>query len=60
METRVKRPKKRGYSHHSPAVCVIVYDITGRALPDRDVQALVDSIQHIVSIKGYVFDVVRT
>lgn len=61
MENPTKRRrKKRGYTHHSPAVCVTIYDISGRTLPERDVNLIVDSIQSVVSTKGYVINVART
>ncbi len=55
-------PKKRstGYTHRSPAVCVTVYDISGRAMSDSDATDIVNSISEIAMQRGYVINFTRT
>jgi hypothetical protein len=56
------RPKKRsnGYIHRSPAVCVTVYDLSGRPMPDSDATEIVNSVFEIAMEKGYVINFTRT
>lgn len=56
-----RRPKRsNGYVHRSPAVCVVVYDLSGRPIPDTDATEIVNSIFDVAMAKGYVINFART
>lgn len=57
-----RRPKQRSnsYVHRSPAVCVVVYDLSGRPMPDSDATEIVNSIFDVALDKGYVINFTRT
>lgn len=59
---RRRRPKQRSnnYVHRSPAVCVVVYDLGGRPMPDADATEIVNSIFDVAMEKGYVINFTRT
>lgn len=55
-----RKRQKRGYVQRSNAVCVTVYDLTGRAIPERLVDEITQSIHAVAFNQGYVMDITRT
>lgn len=56
------RPKRRheGYMHKSPAVCVVVHDPAGRAMPDKIAAEIINRVTDIALREGYLVNFTRT
>jgi len=52
--------RQGGYVPKSPAVCIVVHDPSGRPMPDKDADAIVNTIHEIAVSRGYIISFTRT
>lgn len=62
MTQKSKRPRRRneGYIHKSPAVCVVVYDPTGKPMPDNVAARILNAVHETALEEGYIISFTRT
>lgn len=54
-----RSPRKQGYTTQSPAVCVVLYDLTGRPMPDKIATEFVNHAATMAEKYGYVIHFCR-
>lgn len=59
-EGRRPRRRKEGYIAKSPAVCVVVHDPSGKAMPDALATQVINSVTEIAIKNGYLISFTRT
>lgn len=55
-----KRKGKQGYLHRSPAICVVVHDPGGRAMPNSVANEILERVTEIALREGYLINYTRT
>lgn len=56
---RKRSPRNQGYTSKSPAVCIVLYDLAGRPMPDKIANEFVDKAADLAKKYGYVINFCR-
>jgi hypothetical protein len=59
-DRKYPRRRREGYLRKSPAICVVVHDPEGKALPDAVVTDIVNTVNEISLEHGYLLSFTRT
>lgn len=51
--------RKQGYTNVSPAVCIVLYDLAGRPMPDKIAAEFINTAAGIAKKYGYVISSTR-
>lgn len=57
---RNKNRRKEGYIHRSPAVCVVVHDLTGKPISDEIASKVVNAVFEVTQEERLAINFTRT
>lgn len=57
---RRRNRRHEGYQHKSPAVCVVVYDMHGKPMPDTVAAKILNAVTDIAFENNYLISFTRT
>ena len=55
-----QKAKRKGFIQKSPAICVVVHDLGGMAIPDKVANEILDAVTEKAVKYGYVINYTRT
>lgn len=59
-EQKRRRRRREGYLHKSPAICVVVHDMHGKAMPDAVAAKILNAVTDIALENNYLISFTRT